>query len=83
MPETATRDKPEFYMIRIKERLGPRWSEWFEGLRMTTGECGETILSGSVADQAALHGWLARVRDLNLTLISVNRIEPPQHEEIP
>ncbi len=81
MPETTTRDKLEFYVIRIKERLGPRWPDWFEGLTMATGESGETILSGPVADQAALHGWLARVRDLNLTLISVNRIEPPQNEE--
>ena len=66
----------DHYAIRIKSHLDPRWSEWFEGLVVTPVEGGETILSGPVADQAALHGLLAKVRDLNLTLISVSRIEP-------
>jgi hypothetical protein len=63
-------------MVRIQEHLAPRWVGWFEGLTMTHTESGETILCGPIADQAALHGVLARVRDLNLTLIAVNRIEP-------
>jgi hypothetical protein len=66
----------DFYAIRVKDHLDPRWSEWFEGLTVTRAEGGETILSGPVADQAALHGLLAKVRDLNLTLISVNRVDP-------
>lgn len=65
----------EHYAIRVKGHLDPRWSEWFEGLTVTHTESGETCLSGPVADQAALHGLLAKVRDLNLTLISVNWIE--------
>ena len=62
---------PEFYEIKIKGRLDQRWSEWFSGLKMTHVEEDKTLLSGSLADQAALHGLLERVRDLNLTLISV------------
>jgi hypothetical protein len=70
--------QPERYVIRIKEHLDPHWSEWFEGLTLTHTESGETILSGPIVDQAALHGLLVRVRDLNLTLISVIRIESDQ-----
>jgi hypothetical protein len=62
---------PEYYEIKIKECLDPSWSNWFAGLRLTHLEEGETLLSGSLPDQAALHGLLERVRDLNLTLISV------------
>jgi hypothetical protein len=73
--------QPKRYAIRVKGHLAPRWSEQFEGLTVTiAGD--ETILSGPVTDQAALHGLLARVRDLNLVLIAVNWIEPGQwHEE--
>jgi len=67
-------DQPSHYEIRIKGHLAPRWAEWFAGLTMTYTASGETVLSGSVEDQAALHGVLAKVRDLNLTLIAVNRI---------
>jgi hypothetical protein len=67
--------QPVLYEIRVKGHLAPRWSESFAGLTMTYTESGETILSGPIEDQAALHGILARVRDLNLTLISVNRVE--------
>jgi hypothetical protein len=67
--------QPVLYEIRVKGHLAPRWSEWFAGLTMVYTESGETILSGPIEDQAALHGILARVRDLNLTLISVNRVE--------
>ena len=63
------------YTIRIQGQLAPRWSEWFEGLTIMHTESGETILSGPVVDQAALHGLLAKVRDLNLTLVSVTRLE--------
>lgn len=64
------------YAIRVKGHLDPRWSEWFDGMTVTLLEGGETILSGPVADQAALHGLLIKVRDLGLVLISVNRAEP-------
>ena len=67
--------QPGHYVIRIKGHLAPRWAAWFEGLAMTHTASGETILSGPIADQAALHGVLDKVRDLNVELISVNRIE--------
>ncbi len=62
---------PEYNQIRIKGHLDPRWSEWFGDLRLTHLEGNETLLSGQLPDQAALHGLLERVRDLNLTLVSV------------
>ena len=62
---------PEYYEIKIKGRLDPLWSDWFSGLELTHLDRDETMLSGPLPDQAALHGLLERVRDLNLTLISV------------
>jgi hypothetical protein len=66
---------PVHYQIKLKGHLDHKWSEWFEGIDISTGD-GETILSGQVADQAALHGLLIRIRDLNLTLLSVEQIDP-------
>jgi hypothetical protein len=63
------------YEIRIQERLDPQWVVWFEGLTMTYSEKHETILNVQITDQAAMHGVLAKIRDLNLTLISINRKE--------
>ena len=67
---------PEYYEIKIKGHLDPCWSDWFAGLRLKHLEGDETLLSGPLPDQAALHGLLERVRDLNLTLISVSRGGP-------
>ena len=80
MSETATGDHREAgrYEIRLKGRLDPRWAAWFDGLGLTHESGGTTIISGLVADQAALHGLLQRVRDIGLPLISVTRIEPDQ-----
>ena len=64
---------PEWYEIRVEGELPGGWSSWFAGLEIRCGPHGESVLSGSLADQAALHGVLARIRDLNLKLISVNR----------
>jgi len=62
---------PEYYEIKIKGCLDPRWSDWFAGLKLTCTEGDDTLLSGPLPDQAALHGLLERIRDLNLKLISV------------
>src|SRR4051794_2234266 len=59
------------YRIRIKGHLGPQWTDWFEGLAITLDECGYTLLTGPVVDQAALHGLLRKVRDLGMPLVSV------------
>ncbi len=68
---------PEYYEIRIRGHLDPRWSDWFAGLWLTHLEGNETLLSGSLPDQAALHGLLERIRDLNIPLISVTCGGPP------
>jgi hypothetical protein len=58
--------------IRVKGHLDEHWSEWFEGLALTTAEKNETVLSGHVVDQSALYGLLARLRDLGMKLLAVN-----------
>jgi hypothetical protein len=64
---------PTVYEIRIEGQLDPSWSEWLDGMSINSLESGETLLSGPVADQAALHGLLGRIRDMNLKLISVEK----------
>lgn len=61
------------YHIRLEGHLDRSWSEWLEGMSITLLENGETLLSGTVADQAALHGLLAKIRDMNLKLLSVEK----------
>ena len=78
IPQTDP-DQPVVYQIRIKGHLGPQWTEWFEGMAVTTlEENGDTLLTGPVVDQAALHGLLKKVRDLGLPLLSVIRVETGQ-----
>jgi hypothetical protein len=73
--------KPTVYKIRIKGHLGPEWSDWFEGLTITLEEDGNTLLTGSVIDQAALHGLLKKVRDMGIPLISVSPLEHGQADQ--
>ena len=63
------------YEIRVQGNLDLRWSDWFDALSITPVGDGETLLTGSVADQAALHGVLHKIRDLGLPLLSVRRLE--------
>jgi hypothetical protein len=68
-------DKPAHYRIRVKGNLENKWSEWFDGFSITPQPNAETVLVGVVADQAALHGLLAKVRDLGLPLLEVKRLK--------
>ncbi len=68
--------QPMVYQIRIKGHLGRQWTDWFEGLTVTALDNGETLLTGSVVDQAALHGLLKKVRDLGMPLVSVSPVKP-------
>jgi hypothetical protein len=72
------RDASLVYAIRVQGRLGEEWSDWFGGLTISPEGDGETLLSGPVTDQSALHGLLKKIRDLGLPLISVNRVELDQ-----
>lgn len=82
MSETKTLpeyyDESGLYEIRLKGHLDDRWAEWFEGLTITLEDNGDTVLTGPVVDQAALHGLLKKVRDLGMPLVSVNFIKPGQ-----
>jgi hypothetical protein len=71
-------DEPGFYEIRLKGHLNDRWAERFDGLTITLEEDGDTLLTGLVADQAALHGLLKRIRDLGMPLVSVIFVNPDQ-----
>jgi hypothetical protein len=66
------------YQIRVKGHLGPQWTDWFEGLTITLEDNGETLLTGPVEDQSALHGLLRKVRDVGLPLLSVQCVEHDQ-----
>jgi hypothetical protein len=70
--------QPPIYEIRLQGHLDTGWTSWFEGMTITLTDDGDTVLSGPVVDQAALHGLLKRVRDLGLPLLSVNRITTNQ-----
>ena len=69
--------EPMAYQIRIRGHLGPQWTDWFGGFAITLDPSGETLLTGRLVDQAALHGLLRKIRDLGITLVSVSPTEPP------
>ena len=70
-------DEPMVYQIRVKGHLGPKWAAWFGDVSITLEDNGETLLTGPVMDQAALHGLLRKIRDLGMPLISAIRVKPP------
>ena len=75
--------EPMVYQIKIKSHLGSDWADWFEGLTITLEDNGQTLLTGPVVDQAALYGLLKKVRDLGMSLVSVNPVEPIQADAKP
>ncbi len=75
MSNTAKRDEEAVYQIKVKGILDECWSDWFYGLTITPQTNGDTLLTGPVRDQSALHGLLVKVRDLGLPLLSVNRAD--------
>ncbi len=70
-------DEPGWYEISVRGRLDERWSAWFDGMSIDASRSGLTVIRGPVVDQAALHGLLARLRDLGAHLVSVRSIPPP------
>jgi hypothetical protein len=73
--------EPGLYEIRVKGHLDDRWAAWFDGLTITLQDNGDTLLTGPVVDQAALHGLLKKVRDLGMPLVSVSPVEPGQADQ--
>ena len=67
------------YMIRIKEKISPQVLDWFEKAMVVTTDQNETIMACKIVDQSALHGVLSKIRDLNLTLISIAKVELPEN----
>jgi hypothetical protein len=72
-PGSQAMDGPAVYELKVAQALPDQWSAWFEGLELTRDPQGNTLLSGTIHDQAALHGVLTKIRDLNLILLSVMR----------
>jgi hypothetical protein len=72
-------DQPMIYQIRIKGHLGHLWTDWFDGLTITLEDNGDTLLTGLVVDQAALHGLLKKVRDLGMPLISIIQVRSTEN----
>ncbi len=78
---TRRQDESALHEIRVQGHLGDRWAQWAEGLTLTRESDGTTTLTSLLADQAALHGLLDRIRDLNVTIISVRRIGPDRKRQ--
>jgi hypothetical protein len=74
---------PAVYEIRVEGHLGHAWTRWFAGLSIALDDNGDTLLTGEVVDQAALHGLLRKVRDIGVPLVSVNRLDPEPTSRTP
>jgi len=72
---TSDQQPGDWYEIRVQGRLDDRWVAWLDGLELSPAEGGTTVLRGHVRDQAALHGLLHKLRDLNLPLLAVAQID--------
>ena len=72
---TMDSSQPKVYQIRVKDHLSGEWTDWFEGLTITLEDNGDTLLTGPVIDQAALYRVLKKVRNLGMSLVSLNPIE--------
>lgn len=75
-PPGAARGEPAVYQITVRGQLSADWGAWFDGMTITHDAAGATLITGPVADQAALHGLLRKVRDLGLTLLALSSSEP-------
>jgi hypothetical protein len=73
---------PTVYQIRIRGRLDQKWAEWFDGMAVTPEEGGDTLLTGPAKDQAALHGLIRKVRDLGISLVSIQAVPPDDTEPV-
>jgi len=71
-------NQPKVYQIRIEGHLDRQWTDWFDGMTITLEDNGDTLITGPVVDQAALHGLLKKVRDLGMPLLSINLVKPVQ-----
>lgn len=80
MPDEIEYPSQDFYQIRVRGNLDPKWAAWFDGFQIQPQPGDETWLTGTIVDQAALHGLLAKIRDLGLSLLSVNQIESKIHK---
>lgn len=74
-------NKPAFYRIKVQGQVDSQWTDWFEDMTISYVEDGNTLISGQVADQAALHGLLKKIRDLGMTLISICPGQPTIHNQ--
>ena len=83
MTHTPKRQAPSGYKLRVNGHLDQHWSSWFGDLTLTHGDDGTTCLTGAIADQAELHGLLTKIRDLGVTLISVEVVDVTTTEHVP
>ena len=81
MDKGLRHDSPAIYQIKIMENLGSNWNEWLGGFAITQDTDDGSLLTGVVADQAALHGLIRKLRDLHLTLLSLHRVETQSERE--